>query len=84
MPRKGAKQLDIYCPRCGEPWDVYSLNHDMSAEEAQRLKAGQGCPCCHGREIEHRPDRAVVAGALMSVLGDDLDGLAATLEDFGT
>lgn len=75
--------MDIYCPRCGEPWDVYSLQSDMTPEEATSLKAGTGCPCCAGKEIKQRPERAVICGELMAVLGDDMDGLASTLEDFG-
>jgi len=38
--------MDILCTRCGEPWDIYSLVDDMAPEEARKLKAGKGCPCC--------------------------------------
>jgi hypothetical protein len=75
--------VDIYCGRCGEPWDVCSLADDMTPEEAKNLKAGKGCPCCIGKEVKERPYRAVVSAALLDVLGDDIDGVAATLEDFG-
>jgi hypothetical protein len=75
--------VDIYCPRCGEPWDVYSLVEDMTPEEAADLKAGRGCPCCKGKPVESRPFRAEASGVLLEVLGDDIDGVAATLEDFG-
>ena len=44
---------DIYCAKCGEPWDywgVYSaLKHDdgdMTKEEAERFMRGEGCPVC--------------------------------------
>jgi len=62
---------------------VYGVNHDMSTIESQRLRGGEGCPCCFGQEVEHRPERAIITAELMTVLGDDMDGLAATLEDFG-
>jgi len=79
--------MDIYCPRCGEPWDTYSLVDDMTPVEAEDLKAGRGCPCCVGKELKDLSpegiERGIYTGALMDVLGDDLDGLAATLEDFG-
>ena len=75
--------MDIYCPRCGEPWDVCSLVDDMTQTEASNLKAGNGCPCCAGKEIKSKPERAVLCGALMGIMGDDMDGLASTLDDFG-
>ncbi len=39
---------DIYCAKCGEPWDAYGVRHgeDMTPEEAGRFLAGEGCPCC--------------------------------------
>jgi len=38
---------DLVCNRCGEPWDVYGVEHgDMTDEERQRFRAGEGCPCC--------------------------------------
>ena len=73
--------MDIYCPRCGEPWDVYSLTDDMTPEEAKDLKAGRGCPCCKGKEVKDKPFRAIMSGELLSILGDDVDGVAASLED---
>ena len=39
---------DIYCAKCGEPWDAYGVYHceDMDAEEKRRFLGGEGCPCC--------------------------------------
>jgi hypothetical protein len=82
--------MDIYCPRCGEPWDRLSLNPsygDMTEQESRDFQDGKGCPCCINKPLsELSPEgieRGYYTGALMDVLGDDLDGLAATLEDFG-
>jgi len=99
--------MDILCTRCGEPWDVYSLTNDMTSEEANRLKRGEGCPCCYGKKPcdEEIPcdicpcyeglrctnnkfkvinDEGRLAQTVIAeILGDDIDGLAATLEDFG-
>ena len=75
--------MDIYCPRCGEPFDVFSLVDDMTPEEARDFKAGRGCPCCKGQEVTERPLRAEATGVLLDVLGDDIDGVAAELEDAG-
>ncbi len=40
--------MDVYCAKCGEPWDYYGLMHggDMEADEAHRFRRGEGCPCC--------------------------------------
>lgn len=38
---------DIYCAKCGEPWDAYGVRHgDMEPNEAEKFRRGQGCPCC--------------------------------------
>lgn len=44
---------DMYCAKCGEPWDSYgviaslkSSDGDMTKEEAERFMKGEGCPCC--------------------------------------
>lgn len=109
--------MDVYCKRCGEPWDLYGVQHtDFDAGERRRFWDGQGCPSCYGkspesqekgcclldgeydcpdgnpdacdcgchrlrRRLKARPFRAMVMESLHEVLGDDLDGLAAELED---
>jgi hypothetical protein len=106
--------MDVYCKRCGEPWDLYGVQHgDMTATERDRFWAGEGCPSCCGKEPCHssspcdecpdaelvgpfgapscrvnrdkrlarQPFRAQLTAVLHEVLGDDLDGLAAELED---
>lgn len=43
--------MDLYCERCGEPWDAYGVRHgDLDDEERCRFLAGQGCPACFGKE----------------------------------
>lgn len=42
---------DIYCRKCGEPWDSYGITHsigdgDMTEAEAKRFRRGEGCPSC--------------------------------------
>jgi hypothetical protein len=75
--------LDINCPRCGEPWELDYVNHEMSARERQALLRGEGC----SRECRARPPsdspQATAATAVLELLADDLDGAAAMLEDFG-
>lgn len=39
---------DIYCAKCGEPWDAYGIKHgDMEEEDAEKFMSGAGCPACH-------------------------------------
>ena len=81
--------MDLLCERCGEPWDRLSLTDDMTATERRRFFGGEGCPCCYGREkgFEERAERTSFArmaqSAFRDALGDDLDGVAAMMEDFG-
>jgi len=73
--------MDLYCERCGEPWEHYYVHHEMTPEERNRFFQGQGCLSCYGKPVEKRPFRAELSSALRSVLGDDTDGLAAEMED---
>ncbi len=57
---------DVYCAKCGEPWDSYGITYalgegDLTVEEVRRFRRGEGCPncefgmlCprCHGGKIE--------------------------------
>ena len=43
--------MDVYCKRCGEPWDIDEVEHgDFDDEERRRFWAGEGCPSCYGKE----------------------------------
>lgn len=46
---------DVYCARCGEPWDSYSLQPGIvregesdlgDARDVRRFRQGKGCPSC--------------------------------------
>lgn len=52
---------------------------------AEAFKAGKGCPACKwGKNAPaERPYNAEASAALMELCGDDLDGVAGMLEDFG-
>ena len=73
--------MDLYCSRCGEPWEVYYVTDEMTPEERDDFHAGRGCPSCKGKEVEERPFRAKLTGAMRDILGDDIDGIAAEMED---
>lgn len=131
--------MDIYCPKCGEPWDMDSLHDEIShrlpnldfkaLSEGAKKFAGQefksldqvspeqapflaeyklyrkkydeayrsiqldfrknGCiaftfavtqPCEKAQDYNQKL-RADASSALMDIMGDDLDGVAAMLDD---
>ncbi len=80
--------MDILCSRCGEPWDNDTF-HDVAEEqgityrEAVRRFQADGCGAtgwCDPCEPVHN-NRTAVAGMLYDLLGDDVDGAAAMLDD---
>ena len=108
--------MDVHCTTCGEPWDVYHLQHDavfqtdLSPAEARawvRLSPGLKlldryrekfravgfefgnsvlnvlrCPSCP-KNAKPDPGKATLKAGIVELLGDDEDGIAATMEDFG-
>lgn len=81
--------MDVYCPRCAEPWDPYEF-HDVAVEQETTYDAirrrffTEGCgvtfggrPCAESDSL-----RAQASGVLAEMLGDDVDGIAAMLDDF--
>ena len=87
--------MDVHCCNCGEPWDQYHLRHEIADLDAKQL-ASEGwkfgssrlvvlhCPCCpeDGNRLLDADERAAITQELATLLGDDEDGLASTLEDF--
>jgi hypothetical protein len=98
--------MDIYCPRCAEPWSIDSIHDEVDARQSlqggsrsvsfnevlQQFQA-QGCKAlteaygdmeCEKAQGDDRTRlRAEVASAMYDLLGDDIDGAAAMMEDFG-
>lgn len=37
---------DLFCKKCGEPWDVGHVYEEMSEAEREILLKGEGCPSC--------------------------------------
>ena len=86
--------MDIMCRICGEPWEIDTF-HDVAEDEgitfdeATRRFRADGCfatgwyskPCEPSTDPQQRATN-MIAGELMDLLGDDVDGAAAMLEDF--
>jgi len=78
--------MDIYCPVCGEPWDLDELHGvpGITFEAARRRFAAEGCGLFdsqHNSAIDS--DRAAKSALLHELLGDDIDGIASLMEDLG-
>jgi hypothetical protein len=73
--------MDLYCTRCGEPYDMDEVWHNFTPEEKGRWDREKGCPSCYGKEVGKKPFRAELASTLGDLMGDDVDGLAAEMED---
>lgn len=97
--------MDLYCPKCGEPWENDSLHDEVAARQEEDIDAtykevaadfrSRGCEvmkfgfdgrCSAPSEGTDRTfglTRQAAASALYDVLGDDMDGAAAMLDDMG-
>lgn len=79
--------MDVYCPKCGEPFDPYEF-HDAAKTAGTTYAAiaaafrRNGCAAvdmaCTPRPDSHR---AALAAEVLELMGDDIDGAAAILED---
>lgn len=80
--------MDLPCLNCGEPWDMDYVVHEEPEAFVRRGGKITSCPACDGQ-----PDivfldtdlKAKLEGfaAVADLLGDDLDGYAAFVEDIG-
>lgn len=75
--------MDLYCQRCAEPFELDHVNWEMDPVTQGRFRRGEGCPSCFGKEVSERPDRAAAMQVVRELLGDDEDGMAGLMEDFG-
>lgn len=90
--------MDIYCPKCGEPWDNDCLHEE--ADERKNLQlpgadyttvarqfASKGCAALSAAygPVECTPNnslRAMASDAMFDLMGDDVDGVASMMDDF--
>ena len=76
--------MDIYCPKCAEPLDMDELHYidGLGFDAARKAFYADGCAgigftCSAGGGGL----RADAAAAMYDLLGDDIDGAAAMLDD---
>lgn len=78
--------MDLICTRCGEPWDLDAVLHDMPEDFERKGSLIARCPSCppgKPKLANATEARLAIIRFLAENLGDDVDGFAATLEDFG-
>ena len=86
--------MDIYCHRCGEPWEIDTF-HDIADERGETFAVvmsafqREGCgatgwvAACERATGDGARMRGDLSAALAEMLGDDVDGIAAMMEDLG-
>ena len=75
---------DLICARCGEPWALDHVVHDDPEAFEREGSLITRCPPCPIDASSVSPamlQRAQLAGVTADLLGDDLDGAAAMLDD---
>jgi len=82
--------MDIFRPKCGEPWEIdclHELVDDGDAKdfhEARKLFQRKGCEAfgCSHNPIPLKTT-ALASSLMFDILGDDVDGIASMMDDFG-
>ncbi|UCC71894.1 MAG: hypothetical protein JSV86_16210 [Gemmatimonadota bacterium] len=87
--------MDLYCttPGCGEPWDSYEIQTCLADElgitsaAAVKLFRRKGCAAFPGSRCDVDADatpnlRSMATAELLDLMPDDVDGVAAMLDDF--
>jgi hypothetical protein len=79
--------MDLPCINCGEPWDMDYVLHEAPHEFTRTHGRIDRCPACPttGNPQLSATERARLEAiaTLADILGPDIDGLAAELEDCG-
>ena len=76
--------MDIYCPVCGEPWDSRELRGRKGGYAAALRRFGSdGCASFGLPHDGPFDDKATLSAIAFDLLGDDIDGIASLMEDFG-
>lgn len=78
--------MDLVCTSCGEPWSTDYVLHDEPEGFTREGAAIVSCPCCKerkGKLSKEEREKLAAARDLGQLLGDDVDGYAAELEDLG-
>jgi hypothetical protein len=85
--------MDIYCRNCGEPWENETL-HEVAEQlgttysKVAKDFSATGCKAFNGSDYEtthcktaSKSMRTMSLGLIADLLGDDMDGYSAMVED---
>ena len=80
--------MDIICTNCGEPWNLDYVLHDAPQDFKRKGGVITCCPYCPADGSKPKLDEKTeikleAAKEIGELLGDDIDGMAAMLEDMG-
>ncbi len=78
--------MDLLCLTCGEPWSLDHIVHEEPHAFERDGCSVTSCPCCKSRlpKLTKKDQRRLhVLAEIAAQHGDDLDGFAAFLDDFG-
>lgn len=77
--------MDIVCHICLEPIDIAEFHYmDWSYDESMRRFRRDGCEGIgYSHSAYRNPGAGLIVSELSDLLGDDVDGLASLLDDFG-
>ena len=85
---EGIPAMDMYCRKCGEPWDHDELHEvaeeqDTTYERVRDAFLANGCAVFSTRCNGERSGEPSVIGEVFAVLAElgDLDGAMAEIED---
>ncbi len=79
--------MDLICPRCAEPWDFDEFHYradeiDSTYDKVTAVFRTKGCFALTDKMCERTGGlRAEASSVLMDLMGDDMDGAAAMMED---
>lgn len=88
--------MDLYCPKCGEPWDNDCLHEEAedsgrTYQEVSRDFASHGCAAlsnAYGAGVADdckasrgNARRAEISAVAFDLMGDDTDGVASMMDD---
>lgn len=77
--------MDLYCPRCREPWDNDEFHDQAEADgttydEVVRIFRSKGCGAAFGTNCQRVLPNETIS-MIYDLMGDDTDGAASMFED---
>lgn len=77
--------MDLYCTTCGEPHEIECIDEPDEYGLTLRGRTIVACSSCEYHRKRGTIDKraAGASAAMHDIMGDDIDGVAAMMEDMG-